>query len=151
MVVRPVARKVDDTVSALETDKVPPILEEALEIKPFIVKPVATVAVATPLKKTELEVFRLPVLKKLPETWRAAPIELEALLINHPCRVARPVARKVLDTVVAPEIETVPPKELDELLTIKPLFRVARPVVRKVDDTVVAPDTDKVPPILDEE
>ena len=41
---------------------------------------------------------------KIPETWRPAPIELDALEMKPPNRVERFLTNKVLDALRAPEI-----------------------------------------------
>ena len=46
---------------------------------------------------------------RLPEIITVLVKLLEALLINPPWRVVRPVASRVLDTVVAPDTDKVPP------------------------------------------
>jgi len=106
--VRPVAKKVDETVVAPLTLKVPPMVEEALEINPparvtvGLIAKVVMVEVATPLKNTELEAFRLPLEKRLPETVRGPPILEEALLIKPPIKLDNPLARKVEEALSGP-------------------------------------------------
>ena len=111
----------------------------------IIVVEAALALLFSPPTKREEEAF------KAPATCRPAPIELEALAMKPPCRLARPVASKVLETVVAPLTLKVPPILEEEFWTISPPCRVARPVARRVLNTVVAPEIETVPPKEEEE
>ena len=111
---RPAAWSVPEAFKAPTTWRPPaPTDEEPLEIKPptnvargLTVKLVGVV-VATPLKNTELETFKLPLANKLLETL-SVPVTVEEAAINPPYNVPR------LLNVVAPlksetpEIESVP-------------------------------------------
>ncbi len=98
---RPVVKKVDETVSAPLTERVPPMDEEALLIKP-VLKVARPVKVEAPLTVRVLEAERGP------ETERLAPTDEEAFEINPPENVARPVSVEAPDTPRVPEAETLP-------------------------------------------
>jgi len=67
-----------------------------------------------PMFKLE-EALRVPASLVTPVTLKSPPTEEEALAIYPLWRVARLVVRKVEETVVAPETESVPPMD-DEAL-----------------------------------
>jgi len=142
-VLKPVAKKVEETVIAPLTLKVPPMVEEALEINPparvtvGLIAKVVMVEVATPLKNTELEAFRLPLENRLPETVRGELIEEEALEIKPPVRVERPLIPRVPEEVILPD------ESVKNLPRLKPeaWFMIRLPVISMLEEALVTPST----------
>lgn len=163
-----VAMLVEETVKAPPTERLDEALrapatwrpaetdEEALEIKPFIVK-LEAVVVATPPRKVVPETLTLPWDNKLP-TVNNPDTEEEALEINPPTKVAVGLIAKVVIVEVATPLKNTELEALrlplenklpetvrgelmeEEAELINPPVRVERPDCNSVPDALTLPE-----------